>query len=440
MKTYLFVALLGAVPFVGCHSTKMEPMDSLPIDTAKTPVSANFLPQGTALGAPELVQGNNAFALDLYQTIFKASKNQFFSPYSISSALAMTYGGASGETEKQMSKVLHFSANTQAFHQAFGELQKTINGVSKEGQVELRIANRLWGSLTYKFKAEFLELCKGIYNAPLDRIDMKNAEAAAKTVNEWVERQTNQKIKDLLKKEHIQPLTHLILVNAIYFLGNWSTSFDEQMTQDRQFTPSSGKAIMTKTMYAYQKPNDRPQIPYQYTETEQGQWLELPYSGGTTSMVVFLPKQGKTLDESLKKMSHKDLENAMNALKRPAVGMHIYLPRWKATDDMEMRDIFEKMGMAAAFSDGAEFPYMSEPGQIPLKIGNVIHKAFIEVTEKGTEAAAATAVIMVETTSAVQHREPVREIYFDANRPYLYLIREKTTGSILFMGHVDDPS
>lgn len=386
----------------------------------------------------DLVTNNQTFGIEVFQKLYEEGKNQFISPFSISSALAMTYRGANGDTEAEMARVLHYGANDAGFHAAFGKLTDTIEQAAKANKIDIRIANKLWGSLKYQFKQDFLDDAKKYYGGGFERIDMKNNAAAVKTINQWVEGKTENKIKDLLKPEHIDELTHLVLVNAIYFLGGWDTDFEKDMTHKRDFTTWEGMRVETDFMFMNTKTAAATSV-FKYNEDEFGQWLEMPYSKGAASMVILLPKKMQKLSEVLPKLSGKDLEQGFKGLQRPSVPIRIYLPKWKTTYDLSLVETMEKLGMTVAFSDNANFSKMSEPSQMPLKIGNIIHKAFIEVSEKGTEAAAATAVIMVEITSAGVSRDPIKEIEFMADRPYMYFIRDNATGSLLFMGTVNNP-
>ncbi|MFZ2147453.1 MAG: serpin family protein [Sedimentisphaerales bacterium] len=385
-----------------------------------------------------VVTGNNKFALELYAKLRGKEGNLFFSPYSISTALALTYAGARGQTEAQMARVLHFPIITkpgtelsstlipdrQQFASMFAEIIKDLNDKGKKGGYELRIANALWGQKGYGFLEEFLELIKTNYDGRLNEVDFIRAtETARKTINVWVGKQTNDKIKNLIQKGVLDSMTRLVLTNAIYFKGNWARQFKEDRTKEAPFTLIDGRKLDVEMM------NQTGQ--FSYMETEDFQALELPYVDDELSMIILLPKEFDGLDELEKTLTVENLSKWLGVLRKLEVIVSV--PRFRMTGQFGLASVLESMGMIDAFSPDADFSGMN--GKKDLFISAVIHKAYVDVNEEGTEAAAATAVTM-KLTSVGPTRIPV----FCADHPFLFLIRDNHSGSILFIGRVMKPN
>jgi len=385
-----------------------------------------------------IVTGNNKFALELYAKLRSEEGNLFFSPYSISTALAMAHAGARGQTEAQMAGVLHFPIITkpgtelssmlipdrQKFASVFGKIIKDLNNRGKKGGYELRVANALWGQEGYGFLDEFLELIKTNYGGRLNEVDfVRAAETARKTINTWVEKKTNDKIKNLIQKGVLDSMTRLVLTNAIYFKGNWARQFKEDRTKDAPFTLADGRKVDVAMM------NQTGQ--FNYMETESFQGLELPYVDDELSMIILLPKEFDGLDEFEKTLTVGDLSEWMDELRDREV--RVSIPKFKMTSQFGLASVLKSMGMTDAFSVNADFSGMN--GRRDLFISAVIHKAYVDVNEEGTEAAAATAVTM-KLTSIGPSRIPV----FCADHPFLFIIRDNHSGSILFIGRVMNPN
>jgi len=367
---------------------------------------------------------NNAFGIDLYKKLITEERgNIFISPYSISSALAMTYAGARGNTEKQMAKVLYFNLPQEDIHKAFSSLNAYFNRPNKSYQ--LAIANSLWGQANYPFQKEFINLLNKYYEAGFNEVDFvneENREKARLTINKWVEDKTNNKIKELIHPEDISALTRLILVNAIYFKGKWQNQFDTKETRDMPFNLENKKKVNVPMMHQEGK--------FNYTEDEKVQVLELPYSENELSMVIFLPKESISLSDFEKELSIERVNKLLSNLSQEKVD--VYIPKFK----MEKRYILNKMLIDLGMSDAfdmmlADFSGMT--GSKDLYISKVIHQSFIEVNEEGTEAAAATAVIMSGKSIAPMIIE------FKADRPFLFIIRDIKTNTILFIGRFVEP-
>jgi len=369
----------------------------------------------------KIVKASNDFAVRIYRQLAGEKGNLFFSPSSIHTAMSMTLTGAKGRTEQQMQKVLGFS--DAAPHKGYAQLLKTL-APGKDAGYELRVANALWGQRGYPWLKDFLVATKDNYGAGLRKVDYAASEAARKTINDWVEDQTNKKIKDLIPAGVLDSLTRLVLTNAIYFKGVWTTQFDKKATRSADFTTLGGKKIKVPLMHCKGR--------YGYlADRKTGlQIASIPYKGDELSMVVLLPKSPEDLGALTATLRADRLAGWIAAMRKQEIDL--YLPRFKMTSSFRLKDALVKMGMADAFSRrAADFSGMN--GKKDLRISAVIHKAFVDVNEEGTEAAAATAVVM-KIESA--HITPV----FRADRPFLLLIRHNPTGTILFMGRVTEPT
>jgi len=379
-----------------------------------------------------VVEGNNEFALALFAQLQGQEGNLFFSPYSISTALAMAYTGARSETEIQMAKALHFPVITnpdketsssvvpdrQQFASAFGRIIKDLNNRGEKGSYELTVANALWGQQDYGFLTEYLELIKTNYDGQLNEADfLTAAESARKTINTWVEEKTKDKIKNLIAPGVLNSMTRLVLTNAIYFKGNWASQFETDRTKPAPFTLLSGDKIDVSMMNQTAE--------FSYMETEDFQGLELPYVDNELSMIILLPKANDGLIDFEKILTTENLSQWLGRLHKRKVIVSI--PKFKMTSHFALASVLKSMGMPNA----ADFSGMN--GKKDLFISAVIHKAYVDVNEEGTEAAAATGIVMGITS--VGPRQPV----FRADHPFLFLILDNQTGSILFIGRVMRP-
>lgn len=384
-----------------------------------------------------VVKSNNTFGLNMYLKFRDEPGNIFFSPYSISTALAMTYAGARGRTEKEMANVLNVPVITdtacegivsttwpqERYHAAFGEIINQLNTQGEKDIYKLVVANALWGQKGYSFLKEFTELIECCYQGGMNEVDFINeTESSRREINEWVEYKTREKIKDLLQKGSIRTDTRLVLTNAIYFKGKWSNPFNKSITSKRPFYLSDGSEISVMMMRQTKR--------FRYASTEKMEVLELPYAGDELSMVIFLPAKGTKLQDIRENINTEGLSTWLNAINKRRVEVH--LPRFTMTWEKELNDTLKSMGMANAFSDSADFSGMTDGHD--LTISKVVHKAFVEVNEEGTEAAAATGVGMKITSV-----EPEPLVVFKADRPFVLLIIDNTTGSILFLGRVENP-
>jgi serpin B len=379
----------------------------------------------------ELVRGNNAFALDLYSRISSTEGNRFISPFSISCALAMTSAGARGETAGQIDKALHFTLPPAELHAAFHRLIDDLHhqngsaaGAKPSRPFELFTANALWTQSGARILPEFQKLIESSFEGGHYPVDFRQAPAAAlEYINHWVEEQTRGKIKDLLKPQNINAHTVLILTNAIYFKALWASPFLPQLTKPDDFHASASEKVRVDMMHLSGK--------FRYAEDATAQTLELPYQGGDLAMVIVLPRSNDGLSQLEASLSLAKLDGSLKTLASRRV--EVSLPRFKLTAECELKDALSALGMPAAF-DSRQADFSGMTGKRELAISAVVHKAFVEVDEKGTEAAAATGVVMARTM--VKLAPPPA---FRADHPFLFLIRDNRNGSILFLGRLVRP-
>jgi serpin B len=374
-----------------------------------------------------LVEGNSAFAFELYQALREEGGNLFYSPYSISLALAMTYAGASGETAQQMADTLQFLLDQERLHPAFNWLDTELGsrGEGAEGKdgegFRLNIVNAIWGQKDYEFLSNFLDVLAENYGAGLRILDfITETEKSRLAINEWVSDQTGDRIEDLIPQGVITELTRLVLTNAIYFNAAWEHPFNGKITTDGSFYLLDGGQVTVPMMKQTES--------FGYTEGEGYQAVELPYDGGELSMVILLPEAGKfqAFEEGLQAQQVSDIISGLQPTE-----VALTMPRFEFESEFSLKDTLAGMGMPIAFSSSADFSGMTAKPE--LFIAEVVHKAFVAVDEDGTEAAAATAVPM-ELTAVP---EPPLEVTID--HPFIFLIRDIETGVILFAGRVMNP-
>ena len=383
-------------------------------DTEATPEKVNAV-----------VNANNQFAFELYSKYKDESRedNIFFSPYSISTALAMTYEGARGKTSGEMQSVFHFPADNDVRRPAFAKIYNEINKKEKGKQYKLHTANALWAQKDCQFTNEYFGTTEKYYRGKVTNLDFRSEpEPSRITINNWVEDQTNDKIKDLIPPGGICPLTRLVLTNAIYFKGTWVLQFDKNKTREADFGVSPTKTVKVEMMSLTGE-----KAKFNYAETAHLQILEMPYEGEELSMIVLLPKED-TLDKLEQSLTVEKLNEWRGMLQKERVD--VYMPKFKFETKYFMAQDLAEMGMPSAFTGEADFSGMT--GKRDLYISQVIHQAFVEVNEEGTEAAAATAVIM--------ERGVVMSKVFRADHPFIFIIQQKDTGNILFLGKVVDPA
>jgi serpin B len=386
---------------------------------------------GSAESTTALVQSNTTFALDLYGRIGRGEGNRFMSPFSISCALAMTYAGAQEQTALQMASTLHFALPFDKLHPAFHQLIADLHrrntarsGSNGTPDLELLTANALWYQKGEHILPAFQKRIESNYDGGLYPVDFqKAADLARRNINSWVEQQTRDKIKELIKPQHIDSQTVLILTNAIYFKGLWAMPFSKDRTSQADFHASSSDRVRVDMMNLTGR--------FRYYEEGGFQAIELPYKGDTLAMLVLLPRAKGGLDQLENSLTARKLESWIGKLSPRRVD--VSLPRFRLTAEYELKQPLSEQGMPVAFDLGAA-DFSGITGSRGIAISAVVHKAFVEVEEKGTEAAAATGVAM-SLTSAVA----APPVVFRADHPFWFAIRDTRTSSVLFLGRLARP-
>jgi len=402
--------LMGGSVFSGCKSNKAAGVNE--DGEQKTEI----------MEAVTIEKGINEFGLSMYQYLDKKDQNVIFSPFSISSALGMTFAGSKGQTAKEMQKVMRYPSLGDETHKGFQKLVKGIETPQKGTQ--LSIANSLWAQKDYTFLTSYFEKIQQYYGAGVQYVDYINeTEEARQLINSWVEQKTRDKIKELIKPRVLTQDTRLVLVNAIYFLGEWMHVFNEAHTHKAPFKLQDGKEVEAEFMVNATN--------YGYYEDKEVQVVELPYVEGKKSMFVVLPNENIKYNE-FEKMLNAGMLEKWSAVEERKVD--VFLPSFSIKTQADLEQLLSKMGMTLAFTDRADFSGMT--GKDDLKIDKVVHQAFIDVSEAGTEAAAATAVIMIRKTAV----DPGEKTYFRANRPFFFFIRDNESGVMLFAGRVMNPT
>jgi serpin B len=377
--------------------------------------------------AKATAQSSNQLAFDLYQRLRQQKGNIFLSPASVSTALAMTYAGASGETENEMAQVLHIKQG-QSVHQGYFTLQALLNSTGTAQGYSLKTANRLWVADNFPMNDSFQQNMRQHYGAEPISMDFRKPENARHVINRWVDSQTQGKISDFLSPGTINDSTRLLLTNAIYFEGGWASVFDKSQTAKAPFhlDASASKNILMM----------RQTTAFKYADDDEVQILSLPYRGRELSMVVLLPKSNQGLSEVEKKLSAEQFTSWSQKMQQIRL-VEAILPKMKIQSQTKLSTVLKSLGMNHAFSDRATFSRISSSEG--LMISDVIHQANVTVDEKGTEAAAATAVIMAPTSAAGNAPEIQKPITFRADHPFLFFIQDNRTGAVLFLGRFEQP-
>jgi len=372
-----------------------------------------------------LVASNTACAMDLYASLKTTDGNLFFSPYSISTCLAMTYAGARGNTAAQMAQTLHFNSNQERLAVSFGELQTQLNDEPNKNGIELSIANGLWKQKDNPFLPAFLDMAKQSFGANIEQADFRTrAESARISINDWVSNQTKGKITDLIQPGLLNQATRLVLVNAIYFKGRWAAQFDNHKTIKAPFSVGLTQKPEARLMNLT--------ADFRYAEVEGLQLLELPYAGDHLSMDILLPHESGGLKGMEDQLNENNIDRWLAQTRERKVA--VFLPKFKLAAQINLAKRLAEMGITDAFSPLANFSGMD--GARDLFISAVVHKAFIDVDEEGIEAAAATGVAI--RSMAVMMPQPIP--IFRADHPFIFLIRDNHSGSILFLGRLADPT
>lgn len=386
----------------------------------------NFPPVGTTdlkiNSDSKIVQANNKFGTKIFSQLLSADKNKniFISPTSILFALAMTYNGAKGQTKTEFENTLELSGMTTAeINQSANALIRTL--VNADPDVKLDIANSLWGRTGVKFNPDFIKTNENFYKATTNTLDF-NSSSASKMINEWVSNSTQGKITKIVD-DKIDSNTILFLINAIYFKGGWTNKFDKGLTKQEDFNLVSGTKKKVSMMSLYEK------LPYY--KGDKFQALSLPYGKESISMYVFLPDSDSTLEEFNKNLNSDNLAKWFGEFNKKTGSLK--LPRFKLEYESNLNESLKASGLTSAF-DSPDFSNMFSDST-KAAISNVKHKTFVEVNEEGTEAAAVTSV-EVGTTSFMPADQPYE---MNVDKPFFYLIRDNTSGTILFMGEVLEP-
>ena len=420
----MVAVVIAAILVAGCTVPGTETSEPASPGGEETPAHP------TTDSAKTIVEANNRFAFDLYGQLAgdkeNSGENIFFSPFSISTALAITSEGARGQTADEIRAVFHLPEDNTVQREGFAEIIAGINrGASG---YTLQTANALWAEQTYPFLPEYIATADRYYGAKTTNLDFINKPDESRiTINRWVEEQTEDRIKDLLPPDSVNPATRMVITNAIYFKGTWVKQFDENKTAEEDFRTGSGEIVRIPMM---QRTDD--EAIFGYTETDTLQVLSMPYAsdgGKNLSMLVILP-EGDDLAAVEPSLDADALAALQQSLESQRV--RVFFPKFTMETKYFLPKTLAEMGMPTAFTGGADFSGMDGIGG--LFISNVIHQAFVEVNEEGTEAAAATAVVLMKGAA------PGEEIpVFQADHPFIFLIQDDETGNILFMGRVVNP-
>jgi serine protease inhibitor len=416
-KLIVFVIVLLIISSVGAAAVYFGYIPFPP----KQPPTADAT-GSTDQGIKDVVSANNQFAFELYSELSKSEKgNLFYSPYSISAALAMTYEGASGKTADEMKSVFHFP-ESNILRPNFAAIYNELNQPNKD--YELKTGNALWVQVDYPLLADYTSKVEKYYGGKAANLDfITQTEQSRLTINSFIEQQTNGKIKDLIPSGALNSLTRLVLTNAIYFKGTWEWEFDKYSTNEQDFKITPTNSVKAQMMHMNPE-----KAMFNYANTNGLEILELPYKGEKISMLILLPVAN--LDALQSSLTAKKLTEYKSQMQQTKLG-GIYLPKFEFDTKYFMKDTLSSLGMPTAFSDQADFSGMD--GRPDLYISSVIHQAYVKVDEKGTEAAAATAVIMMAKSAAPSK-------VFRADHPFIFIIQDTETGNILFMGRVTDPT
>jgi serpin B len=374
-------------------------------------------------GKDAVVKANNRFALDLYGRVRGQEGNLFFSPSSISAALAMTYAGARGPTAEQMATVLSVPPEQEWLHSAYASFLQDLKNQGEPPGCKLTLANALWGQKGHGFQPGFLKVLKNSYHSDLHEVDFRQGpDEARKSINAWVEEETRQKIHEMVKPGQLDAQTLLVLTNAVYFKGEWESPFKKDDTREGAFWVRPKHQVSVPLMRQAGK--------FPYLDEKGFQALELSYAGGGLRLVVLLPKKADGLAELEKRLTPANLEEWLGKLRPEKVTLS--LPQFRTTAELQLKSVLADMGMPLAFRPGeADFSGMTTRGS-ELALSAVAHKAYVEVNEAGTEAAAATAI---KGRSLFPPRVPE----FRADHPFVFAIRDGRSGCLLFLGRLSDP-
>lgn len=381
----------------------------------------------TLEGVAQVVNANNQFAISLYQRLHmlsnKSDNNVFFSPYSLSTAMSMLYAAAQGETKQQIQQTFYYPAlntlnpNIAALHNQFN---------SPKSDYKLSTVNDLWIQKGLNPNQNYVETVERYYGGKVTELDFKNdPDPSRQTINKTIATYTNKMVPELLPNGSIERDTTTVLTNAVYFKGDWQMPFSLNQTSDKPFYPFEGQPTNVKMMYK--------KVSLDYTEDKDVQVVKLPYKGNELSMLVILPKSKDkvTMQKLVKNLSTTQISQWTNELKKKEVMLD--LPKFKLEESYQMKTLLADMGMPAAFDDRADFSLFNE--ELPLKVDSIFHKAVVEIDETGTEAAAATGMVISPLSASYN----VNSVEFIANHPFIFIIKDNKMNVILFLGQMNKP-
>jgi len=428
---FFTVITVVIVSFSACKPSGDDSSPIVEVNMIKSNLERNLSPNLEAGDLNQLVEGNTAFALDFYHAVKGEQQNFIFSPHSISVAFAMTYAGARNNTEIQMAQTLNFNLPRERLHAAFNALDLALNsrgqgGENSEGtDFKLNIVNAAWAQQGYPFLQDFLDILAVDYGAGMYILDfVTDPESSRQTINNWVAQQTEDKIKDLLPQGSIDGLTRLVLTNAIYFYGAWAIPFDEDLTGNGNFYLADGDVVSVPMMSHFRENGET----FSAVVLDGYTAVELPYKGKEISMLILVPDRGRFF-EIEQALDANLIDHTVKSL--TPWGLRLKMPKFRYESEFQLKDTLSRMGMPEAFDPGyADFTGMTALRE--LVIQEAYHQGFISVDEKGTEAAAATAVVIALTGAG-------SSLTITIDRPFIYLIRDIQTNAILFIGRVMNP-
>jgi serpin B len=424
-KGWTDVGLSWTPELAGDYQLRTFVIDSLngpqilsPVMTSKVTVEAGSLSDSDTA---EVIEGNNQLAFDFYSKVIKDDGNIFYSPWSISTAFALVYEGAREKTSEEIQSLFGFPSDDDKRRSSFAGIQDDLN--SQQANYTLTTANALWIDEGFKLSDSYVDVARQYYDSEISTVDFPTEESRLQ-INEWVESKTNEKIKDVIPQGILTALTRLVITNAIYFKGTWVTQFDERNTVEEDFridADNTVKVPMMKLGETY----------FKYAETDSIKIIDLPYHGEKLSMLVLLPKNDTGMQSLEESLTLENLDTWRSSLRNQSVTVHI--PKFKLETSYALNDMLREMGMPSAFTpDDADLSGIN--GVKGLFIQSALHKAFVEVNEEGTEAAAATVIVIGPTSE--QPQPPL----FRADHPFIFIIQDSETGNILFMGRITNPS
>ena len=427
---FLAVAFGLSCAFFSCGGSVEEQLkNKYPIATLPAPTDAASLALSAgAADEASIVAANTKFSLALLKklTATQPKDNVFCSPFNVAAAFGQLYLGANGQTETEISQVFNWQTNSEAHHQAVADLYKKLISNREEGAPVLKIANKFWVNKDFATYAAYKERLQKYYATELLALDFANGAEAAQNINAWVSEKTNDKIKQVFTPEAIKPSMQFVIASALYFQANWQTPFDANNTKDELFkTPSGDKSLpMMNEVFSHS---------LRYFEGANWQAVALPYKNGSMEMYVLLPKEEVDIQTFIQSLTDTTLAELISQKGLDFDEVEVYLPRWKAEYSTELLAPLADMGMAASLKK-LELSRLTDAKN--LAVGAVIHKTFVEVNERGTEAAAVTAITTEATSAAPREKQ---KYYFKANRPFVYFIAEQKTKTVLFAGQLTAP-